>query len=178
MIAAFDISTSITGVTVLDDEGKIVLCEAVDTRNKNYFPTIFHKAQKMKDKLLDLKVEYDIKSIYIEKNLQSFRSGFSSAKTLSVLSSFNGIVSWLCYEIFDIEPQYLAATSARKLCGIKIPRGEKAKPVVLKFLLDNEPSFVIDYTRNGTPKPESYDRADSLVIAKAGAVCEAKNSKS
>ena len=178
MIAAFDISTSITGVTVLDDEGKIVLCEAVDTRNKNHFPTIFHKAQKMKDKLLDLKVEYDIKSIYIEKNLQSFRSGFSSAKTLSVLSSFNGIVSWLCYEIFDIEPQYLAATSARKLCGIKIPRGEKAKPVVLKFLLDNEPSFVIDYTRNGTPKPESYDRADSLVIAKAGAVCEAKNSKS
>ena len=132
----------------------------------------------MKDKLLDLKVKYDIKSIYIEKNLQSFRSGFSSAKTLSVLSSFNGIVSWLCYEIFDIEPQYLAATSARKLCGIKIPRGEKAKPVVLKFLLDNEPSFVIDYTRNGTPKPESYDRADSLVIAKAGAVCEAKNSKS
>jgi len=178
MIAAFDISTSITGVTVLDDEGKIVLCEAVDTRNKNHFPTIFHKAQKMKDKLLDLKVEYDIKSIYIEKNLQSFRSGFSSAKTLSVLSSFNGIVSWLCYEIFDIEPQYLAATSARKLCGIKIPRGEKAKPVVLKFLLDNEPSFVIDYTRNGTPKPESYDRADSLVIAKAGAACEAKNSKS
>ena len=178
MIAAFDISTSITGVTVLDDDGKIVLCEAVDTRNKNHFPTIFHKAQKMKDKLLDLKVEYDIKSIYIEKNLQSFRSGFSSAKTLSVLSSFNGIVSWLCYEIFDIEPQYLAATSARKLCGIKIPRGEKAKPVVLKFLLDNEPSFVIDYTRNGTPKPESYDRADSLVIAKAGAVCEAKNSKS
>jgi len=178
MIAAFDISTSITGVTVLDDEGKIVLCEAVDTRNKNHFPTIFHKAQKMKDKLLDLKAEYDIKSIYIEKNLQSFRSGFSSAKTLSTLSSFNGIVSWLCYEIFDIEPQYLAATSARKLCGIKIPRGEKAKPVVLKFLLDNEPSFVIDYTRNGTPKPESYDRADSLVIAKAGAVCEAKNSKS
>ena len=48
---------------------------------------------------------------------------------------------------------------------------------VLKFLLDNEPSFVIDYTRNGNPKPESYDKADSIVIARAGAICEQKNSK-
>ena len=54
---------------------------------------------------------------------------------------------------------------------------EKAKQVVLKFLLDNEPSFVIDYTRNGNPKPESYDKADSIVIAKAGVICEAKNLK-
>ena len=83
----------------------------------------------------------------------------------------------LVFDKFKIKPEYLAATSARKLCGIKIPRGEKAKPVVLKFLLDNEPGFVIDYTRHGNPKPESYDRADSLVIAKAGVICERKNSK-
>ena len=54
---------------------------------------------------------------------------------------------------------------------------EKAKQVVLKFLLDNEPSFVIDYTRNGNPKPESYDKADSIVIAKAGVICERKSLK-
>ncbi len=44
----------------------------------------------------------------------------------------------------------------------------KAKQVVLKFLLDNEPTFEIEYTKQGNPKPDSYDRADSIVIAKAG----------
>jgi hypothetical protein len=43
----------------------------------------------------------------------------------------------------------------------KFPGDKKQKQVVLKFLLDNEPSFVIEYTRNGNPKPESYDKADS-----------------
>ena len=86
-------------------------------------------------------------------------------------------MSWLVFDQYKIKPEYLAATSARKLCGIKVPRGQKAKAVVLKFLLDNEPSFVIEYTRNGNPKPESYDKADSIVIARAGAICEQKNSK-
>ena len=49
-----------------------------------------------------------------------------------------------------------------------MPRGEKAKEIVLKYLLDNEPNFVINYTKYDNPTPGSYDRADSMVIAKAG----------
>jgi len=168
MILGLDISTSITGITILDEKGEIILCEAIDTRNKNHFPTLFHKAQRVKDYLYDIRTQYSIRSIYIEKNLQTFRSGFSSAKTLSTLASFNGIVSWFCYEIFDMQPEYLSASSARKDCGIKVPKGSKAKQVVMQHLLDNEPEFVILYTKHGNPKPHEYDRADSLVIAKAG----------
>tara|TARA_R110000824_G_scaffold28652_14_gene96136 strand:+ start:11841 stop:12368 length:528 start_codon:yes stop_codon:yes gene_type:complete len=175
MILGLDISTSITGYTLLDGD-KVILNGAWDTRKyKDFFEKVVH----VKAGLEDIHKQFgkQIGAVYIEQSLQSFRSGFSSAKTLSTLSRFNGIVSWLVFDKFKIKPEYLAATSARKLCGIKIPRGEKAKPVVLKFLLDNEPSFVIDYTRYGNPKPESYDRADSLVIAKAGVICEQKNSK-
>ena len=176
MVLGLDISTSITGYTLIDGD-KIILNGAWDTRKyKDFFEKVIH----VKAGLEEIHKQYgkQIGAIYIEQSLQSFRSGFSSAKTLSTLSRFNGIVSWLAYDLFKIKPEYLAATSARKLCGIKIPRGEKAKPVVLKFLLDNEPSFVIDYTRHGNPKPESYDRADSLVIAKAGVICEQKSLKS
>ena len=95
MILGLDISTSITGVTVLNNDGEILHCEAIDTRNKNHFPTLFNKASKIEDYLLDIEYKYDIKHIYIEKSLQTFRSGFSSAKTLSTLASFNGIVSWI-----------------------------------------------------------------------------------
>ncbi len=176
MILGLDISTSITGYTLLDGD-KIILNGAWDTRKYKDF---FEKVMYVKSGLEDIHKQYgkQIVAVYIEQSLQSFRSGFSSAKTLSTLSRFNGIISWLVFDNFKIKPEYLAATSARKLCGIKIPRGEKAKPVVLKFLLDNEPSFVIDYTRHGNPKPESYDRADSLVIAKAGVICEQKSLKS
>jgi hypothetical protein len=176
VILGLDISTSITGYTLLDGD-KIILNGAWDTRKyKDFFEKVIH----VKAGLEQVHKQYGKKigAVYIEQSLQSFRSGFSSAKTLSTLSRFNGIVSWLVFDKYKIKPEYLAATSARKLCGIKIPRGEKAKPVVLKFLLDNVPGFVIDYTRYGNPKPESYDRADSLVIAKAGIICEQKSLKS
>ena len=175
MILGLDISTSITGYTIVDN-GKIVLNGAWDTRKyKNFFDKVVH----VKDGLDKIRKEYGtrITAVYIEQSLQSFRSGFSSAKTLSTLSRFNGIVSWLVFDQYGIQPEYIAATSARKLCGIKVSRGQKAKQVVLNFLLDNEPSFVLEYTRNGNPKPESYDKADSIVIARAGAICEQKNSK-
>ena len=175
MILGLDVSTSITGYTIVDN-GKIILNGAWDTRKyKNFFDKVVH----VKDGLDKIRKEYGtrITAVYIEESLQSFRSGFSSAKTLSTLSRFNGIVSWLVFDQYGIQPEYIAATSARKLCGIKVSRGQKAKQVVLNFLLDNEPSFVIEYTRNGNPKPESYDKADSIVIARAGAICEQKNSK-
>jgi len=138
---------------------------AIDTRKYKNF---FQKAEAVKKVLTDLSNSYKVEEVFIEQSLQSFRSGFSSAKTLSTLSRFNGIVSWMCYSLWNLEPQYLAATSARKLCGIKIPKGEKAKPVVLQYVLDNEPTFVVEYTKHGNPKPDSFDRADSWVIAKAG----------
>ncbi len=171
MILGLDISTSITGATVIDEDGTIQFCEAWDTRNKNKFPTLYHKADFVKNNLKELDKRFDIGYIYIEQSLQSFRSGFSSAKTLSTLSRFNGIVSWSCWNIFETEPQMLAATSARKSVGVPIKRGDNAKQKVLQFLLDNEPAFVILYTKYGNPKPEEYDRADSIIIAKAGLEC-------
>jgi len=165
MLLGLDISTSITGITILDKEGEIVYNDALDTRK---YKSMFVKARTLQEKLKEIKKEHKIKSIYVEKSLQSFRSGFSSAKTLSTLSAFNGIISWMCYNIFKLEPEYLAATSARKLCGIKIPRGEKAKPVVLNYLLENESKFQVEYTKFGNPKPKYYDMADSIIIARAG----------
>jgi len=96
-----------------------------------------------------------------------FRAGGSTAKTMAKLQAFNGIVSWLCYELFDMSPVHVSPARARKLNGIKVSRGQKAKEVVLNYLLENEESFTIEYTNKGNPKPVSYDRADSLIVAKA-----------
>lgn len=164
MILGLDVSTSITGICVLNNN-EIVFNDYIDTRKNKCF---FEKTEKVKEYLKELFVKYEIEHIFVEQSLQSFRSGFSSAKTLSSLSRFNGVVSWLCYEISSIKPEYVAAISARKLCDIKVPRGTKAKEVVIKKLLDSEESFVVEYTKHGNIKQHYYDMADSIIIARAG----------
>jgi hypothetical protein len=163
MILGLDVSTSITGATLLSEKGEIIYNEAWDTRKYKNF---FRKAEEIDTKMGLLPVAPT--RIYIEQSLQSFRSGFSSARTLSTLSKINGVASWICYRRYAIEPEYLAATSARKQCGIIVPRGSKAKEVVLNYVLDNVPEVIIEYTKHGNPKPQCYDMADSWVIAYAG----------
>ena len=171
MILGLDVSTSITGYTILDNDGSIIVCNHIDLRKEKNF---FQKCSAVEGRLAAIRNEYFIERIYIEQSLQSFRSGFSSAQTLSLLSKINGIVSWICYNLFGIEPEYIAATSARKLCGIKVPKGQKAKDVALQFVVDNVPSFAVEYTRHGNPKAGYADRSDSYVIAKAGLIREGK----
>ena len=174
MILGLDISTSITGYTVLDYEGNILACSHIDLRKEKDF---FKKIQIVNSQLELINDTYKIEQVYVEQSLQSFRSGFSSAQTLSLLSKINGIVSWLCYNMFYGEPKYLAATSARKLCGIKVPKGQKAKAVSLQFVVDSVPGFEVEYTRHGNPKAGYADRSDSYVIAKAGWIREREEIK-
>ena len=162
-----DISTSITGATVIQEE-KILETTFWDTRNKNHFPTIYQKARHVKGKLEEIASKYKISHVYIEQSLHSFRSGFSSAQTLSTLSRFNGIISWVCWDLFSIEPEMIAATSARKHAGVGIKRGDNAKEKVLQFIIDKYPNIKIQYTKHGNPKPGTLDMCDSIIIALAG----------
>ena len=179
MILGVDVSTSITGFAIVADN-QLVYYDSIDMRkHKN----VFDKTIAIKEKILDLyemyqcnnddsmrmgNSDYPIEHIYVEQPFTFFNSGGSSAKTMATLQKFNGIVSWLLFEIFEIRPEYVGATAARKHAGIKVPRGQKAKKVVLEHLLETEPAFKIEYTSHGNPKPESYDRADAIVVAKAG----------
>ena len=182
MILGIDISTSITGFAVVGD-GQLLHYSAIDLRKHK---GVFAKAEALREHVADFFENYQldqensgwggykhpIEHIYIEQPLHMFMKGRSSAKTLSALMTFNGIVSWLVYELFEIEPEYISASSARKTAGIKVPRGQKAKEVVLKHLLDHEPAFKIEYTKHGNPVAGSYDKADAIVVAKAGYIVE------
>ncbi len=168
MILGLDISTNITGATVLDKNGTCLYNEFWDTRNKNKFPTQYHKAVSIKDKLIDIKCNFDINKVFVEEPFMFFNSGGSSAKTMSSLQRFNGMITWMCFDILQVTPEMISSMSARKALGIKVPRGEKAKKKSFDFVLANEPAFVVEYTKHGNPKPGIMDKSDSWVIAKAG----------
>ena len=168
MILGLDISTSITGFCILDGEGEIIRATVWDTRNKNKFGSFFEKIQFVKEGLQEIKAQYPIQKVYIEKPFMFFGSGGSTAKTMAALQKFNGTVSWICYEIFGQEPTYFTAQQARKLNEIKIQKGEDTKRQILKWVLDKCPDFSVEYTHKGNPRPKYFDIADAIVIAKAG----------
>lgn len=178
MILGLDISTSILGYTILDDNGNIIVCDCIDMRKEE--SDILVKGKIVEQKFEELSKQYNITKVYIEQSLQAFRPGLSSAAVILLLGKFNGIVSWLASKIFNLYPEFIGATTARKEVGIKVPKGENSKEVVLKHLLDTVPQFVVQYTPKGNPKQGTYDRADSYVIAYAGYLTcmKIKNSQS
>jgi len=129
-----------------------------------------------------LKKEYNIKQIYIEENLQAFRRGLSSARTLSTLARFNGIVSFLAQDVFQIPVEMLNVNHARKSIGLKTDRKIK-KEVSIKEQVVNwikiQPDFK-NFTwptktlKSGPRKgqtimaPRCFDIADASVICLAG----------
>ena len=163
MILGLDVSTSIIGVCLLKDD-KVVKADYIDLRKVS---GLLHKAQVVEDYINNNLKEIKIEHIFIEQALMFFRRGGSTAKTMAILQNFNGVVSWLCFKLLELEPQYITPISARSKCGIKVPRGKKAKEVVMEHFLESK-EFPIDYTRYGNVQKYCYDMADAVVVAKAG----------
>lgn len=168
VILGCDISTTISGYCILKD-GELVKDLSVDTRNKNHYPTDWDAWERHKEVLKEIKSEFDIDEVYIEEPVKSFKSGFSSASTISTLSRFNGMISAILYEVFHIEPEYLHAATARKEAGLTVSQksDKTGKEQAFEYIEETEDNFEYDLTYAGNPKPESKDRADSIVVARA-----------
>ena len=185
MILGLDISTSCTGWCVLDDD-KFINMGYIDTSK---IKCMIKKSKHVRDEFLKLILRYEIDKVCIEENLQAFRPGLSSAKTLLTLARFNGIVSYIANDIFDCMPSYVNVNTARKLNGIKIDRKIKANTKeqiqlwVANHLAAN--GFIYAWpkkTLKSGPRagmtvlqPGCFDAADAYVIANAYYVEQLKN---
>lgn len=165
MILGLDISTSVTGYTVIDDKGIVLECSFIDFKKCD---TFFEKTTLIKGKLEDVFHRFEITKVFIESSLLSFAGGKSSASVIALLTKFNGIVSYIVERDFKIAPDFIMATSARKICGIKIVKGIKAKEQVMTHVVDNETWYVPQFKKSGKIKDHCYDEIDSYVIARAG----------
>ena len=179
-VLGLDVSTSCTGWAVFTDNGEFRDMGSIVLPSKM---SLYEKAGAVRDALSTLFISHPICKVYIEENLQSFRRGFSSAKTLSTLARFNGIVSMVAYETYSVEPIHLNVNAARKTLGIKLVRkskgGAPTKQQVYEWV-DSDVSKMKSYTwptktlKSGPRKdqqildPTAYDMADAYVIAKAG----------
>ena len=175
MLLAIDISTTITGFCVFDENGKPTHISNVDMTKVSDF---FEKVSLIKRHLYDLKFSLNIKQVAIEESLQAFRSGSSSAKTLFKLSKFNGIIQWICHNDLEVPVSSLNVNSARKLAGIKVSRGSivSTKDQILNQVI-SETGELFDWPtkilksgpRRGFEIYDKccYDMADAYVVGKA-----------
>lgn len=165
MILGLDISTSCTGVTILDYTGRVILNDCWKFKEDD----VTDKLERAKKEIKDLKKKYPITEVFVEESLQAFRPGFSSAKTILSLAKFNGILCWMIWEEMKIKVQYIGSTTARKTCGIKVIKGTPAKQQVMEWMLQNQTWFQVEKKKNSDNiKDHYYDMADSWVIAQAG----------
>ena len=177
MILGLDISTSCTGWCLLSHSGELVDLGFIKLKNSQ---NIFEKAASLESVFFDLKEKYDIDKIFVEENLQAFRPGFSSAKTIVTLARFNGMVTLMCHDEYSVKPEFLNVNHARKAVGLKINRKSdlSTKDQVLEFVKKKIETFqwptrtLKSGVRKGLviPADSCYDIADAYVIALASVI--------
>jgi len=177
IIVGLDVSTSVTGVCILDpgippdDRGSHIL--HLDRIEFKKCKTLWEKADLTALELHNLSKKYPgTYKVVLEEPLMGFRTGMSSAATITTLMRFNGITSYISREIFKVDPEYIASSSARKLCGIKVQKtsvaGMSGKEQVFKYMSEHDLKHVKWPTKkNGQPIDSSRDMTDAYVIARA-----------
>jgi hypothetical protein len=177
LILGLDVSTSTTGVCVLDpskeldDSGShILFLDRIEYKKQK---TLWEKADFTSRFLEDIRKKFEGEFVVsLEEPLLGFRTGMSSAATITTLMRFNGIVSYISRSIFKVDPTYVSSATARKSCGIKVQRtsvaGMNGKEQVFKYMSENDLKHVNWPTKkNGQPVDWSRDATDAYVIAKS-----------
>jgi len=180
MILGLDISTSITGYSIIDEtDGSLVELGHFDLyKNKG---TMWDKIDEMKKELICLNKKHEIKYVFIEEPLSKFSRGRSSSNTISLLMRFNGILSYIIHEFLGITPAYFSPSEARKLCGLKMRSKAACKRDKIPWKPQKEQAFDQmnarapfnksynwPLKRTGKLKDHCYDEMDSFVVCLAG----------
>jgi Holliday junction resolvasome RuvABC endonuclease subunit len=178
VVLGLDVSTSKIGLSIMDYNNNLISCQVIKLNSKD---SLFKRCLELENILSKINgINYInnnnklyIKEVFIESPFMMFSGGKTTAMTMAKLQRFNGMVSYMVRREIGIEPVMIAANKARGLVGLKLKRGDNTKLKVIEWVQNEYPKdFIVEYTRYGNPKPGTDDKADSVVIAKAGLLME------
>lgn len=182
LVCGLDVSTSCTGVCIIDPSippdatGSHIL--HLDRIEFKKCITIWDKTDRAREYLHNMQKLYpDIVHFYLEEPLLGFSKGMSSAATITTLMRFNGIISFVGRDIFGVDPTYISAAHARKLCGVKLQKtsvaGMPHKEQVFKHMCEHDLKHVQwPLKKTGLPANTSRDMCDAYVIARASCLIQ------
>jgi hypothetical protein len=186
-VMGIDCSTKTIGITLMDTKDNLIDINHISfpkTSKKNGYISIYSKADIFREVIKENYQNYNIKYIFIEEPLKNG----PNINTTILLAKFNGIVSQILYEIFNVKPEHITVYEARykffpelivtetvkKKTGImeiknilRFPEGDK-KQLVFDKVAWLEPQIIWLRNKMQILVDENYDRADSYVVAKSG----------
>ena len=176
-----DISTSVTGISVLKRDGSLVALRALKLGPQ--YPTLWEKADAAEEELKNLRIQLDallgkdvaIGRIFVEENAKRFATGMTSADTILTLAKFNGIVCYIAQKMFRCPVIETNVISARSRCGIKV-KGKNQKEQVLAYNLAAHPDWPwVTHVVKGEVifNACNKDLSDAYVIARGSQIIHA-----
>ena len=176
-VLGLDVSTSITGVCLVDRDvepdgtgNHVITLDRIEFKKCK---TLWEKADVVGTYLSGMSItQQQHMTVAVEEPLLGFRPGASSASTIAALLRFNGIVSYIARNTFGVEPVYVSASHARKLCGIKMQRiavaGKSGKDQVFDHMSAQDLSFMKwPVKKSGKIVDWAKDATDAYVIARS-----------
>lgn len=147
LVLGLDISTSCTGVTLIEDAKDFnpdvhIIHQRAITFHKD--ATFWDKCDEIATQIECIRDEFGYVTRFgVEAPLKRFAEGGSSASTVSLLQRFNGIVSYITRNIYVVDPIYVDVKHARKVCGVRvIPRKKcgnlSAKEQTARWMLEHD----------------------------------------
>lgn len=175
MTIGLDISTTVIGIALFDNDNKICSLEYIKFKQKT---TLFERLDDFVehiDKLssaLNLEDgENKLANISIEEPLKKFKGKFSNADTIQKLTMMNAMVSGYMYKKFGVEPRYYNVNSARKMVfpDLKIPQSAPNKKYLIwEKVVEQEPQINWKYSkRTHKLMKENFDMTDAYVVGMA-----------
>jgi len=163
VILGLDVSTTRIGWAIINQKQELIDSGVFKTKKDQ---SLEERAENLSKNVLEpLSVVHRISEVRVEEPFSMFSGGKTTAKTMSSLQRFNGMVSLLAHQIWNNPPTMVNSRTARARCGIKVPRGTKAKVVIIEWVDDYYEKFNVELTRHGNPKPGTDDEADAIVVA-------------
>ncbi len=182
MLIGLDVSTTTVGITALADDGKLLGVSHVSL-GKIPADEVGRKGDLVRKALsvyVSLVEEHGPAKVFIESPVKRFSPKFSNADTISKLARFNGVVSFIAYDVYGSEAISVTPAEARKKVGVilrKAPKGTKhhvkkkmTKEDVIAFVLESHTPDEVGFKKTRYENWYNWcgDRADSYVIAKYG----------
>ena len=192
-IWSLDISTTNIGSALWSSKGKLIELKHLELKLSKDVPIndrIIHKAEIFKKYVLEFKerilneLNGEIEQIIIESPL----GGSNNPTTASLLYGFNGICTYILFEIFQLYPIKINVHDSRKLFLVDLIHIEKKKNELVEVLsfpkeyIDKKKLYIWEkvckleknivwfYKKDGSPKDMNFDMADSMVVGIAGLI--------
>lgn len=169
LFLGLDISTSVVGATILDENFNIVLMTHFDLGKIKDF---WLKVDAIHFHIESLLQQYDIHETFIEEPANRFSAGKSSSHTINTLIKFNALVSWKV-RACNKQPHHVTAAEARKKCGMILHRVSKVGSPHKQQVFDQITApggllqnVKIPLTKSGKVDQTFYDEIDSYIIAR------------